>query len=262
MGVKVVLAPRNSAEAVALGVSACFLAVAAFVATGDGGSASTDLGAVVAEPASATIDRPRTYSRPPSDSQVFGARVVETDPPLVMLPVAKQARAKLEAAGTPRGDGKTLVTVTRGQGVLALGGGPVGGTGVTSAAPALLPTSPASAASTPTATPSTPATTPTTSPSTPPSTPPTTTPTTPAPTPTDPPTTPTDPPPTGESGGTGGTGGTDGTGSTGGTDGGTSGGTTGGTTGGSGLDSGASSGTTDGTTSGTTDAGTASAPQD
>lgn len=258
MGVKVVLAPRNSAEGVALGVSACFLAVAAFVATSDGTTATTQVDTFVAAPASATLDRPRTYSRPPTGSQVFGARVVETDPPLVMLPVRDQAKAKLEAAGTLRGAGVTLVTVSRGQGVLALGGAVAGGGTGTTAAPVLIPTSPVSTPTTPAATPTTPPATP---PSTPPSTPstPPTTPVTPPPTtPTDPPTTPVDPPPTGESG----TGGTDGTGSSGGSSGGTGGGTNAGTDAGTTTGGTLDSGTSAGTTSGTTDAGLSSAPTD
>lgn len=226
MGSKVVLAPRNGAEAVALGVSACFLAVAAFVVHGDGAPTTSDSSLVAAAASSASstpVERPRTISRPPSSSLVYGARVVDLPPPLVMLPVAEQAQAKIDAAGTPRGDGATLVTVTRGQGVLALGGGaPV--VGVTAAPPAQFPTEPTApatpttpAAATPATTPAattpaatTPATTPTT-PSTPVAAPPTTGPTAP---PTTLPETPPSTPPT--EGGPGGAG--DGSGSDAGTD--------------------------------------------
>lgn len=247
MGVKVVLAPRDGAEAVALGVSACFLAVAAFVAAGDVSSASTSTDSLVAAPASVTLDRPRTISRPPSVNQVYGARVVETAPPLVMLPLAQQAGAKLAAVGTRRGDGVVLVSVTRGQGVLALGGERLAGAAGTTGAPALIPTSPVAGPTPPASTPTTPAATPTQ-----PATKPTTPPTTPTPTPTPPPTTPADPPTTGEPGSSGGSG----SGSGSGTDSGTDAGST--------LDSGRTSGTADSGTadSGTADSGTTSAPQD
>ncbi len=229
MGKKVGLAPRNSAEAVALGVSACFLVVAGVVVHGN---ASVERANESSNPSyAAAVEVPRTYSHP-SPRLTVGSRVpvLTAEPPLVMLPVNQQVAAKLAAQGTWRGDGVILVAYQRGAATLSGGGGLSGIVVGSQASPTHLsgavgfptstvapgsgaititppPTPPAAAGPTtpPTTGPTTPPTTePTTPPTTEPTTPPTTEPTTPPTTePTTPPTTEQTTPPTDPGSGTG-----------------------------------------------------------
>jgi hypothetical protein len=245
MGKKVVLAPRNSAEAVALGVSACFLAVAGVVVQGNASAERS----TTTQDLAAQVQDIRTVSRPSPKSANLGSRVpslIPSDPPLVLLPVKDQAKAKVDAIGTLREDDVVLVAWNRGSGTLSPGGGLTGlaspvppktsatnpssivtfpsttEPGVVTAAPTTSPSQPTSGPiqGTPTGTPSTPET----------STPPTES-------PTDPPTEePTEPVETTPADG-GGDGGGDTGGDTGGSTDGTGGSTDGTNGGGSGTDS-------------------------
>ena len=127
MGKRVVLAPRNGAEALALGVSACFLAVAGVVVQGSPTLERTT--ATTTQNLAAQVQDVRTVSRPSPMTQIIGSRlpsVLLPEPPLVLLPVADQARAKIAAAGTRGGDGAVLVAWSRGAGTLSVGGGITG----------------------------------------------------------------------------------------------------------------------------------------
>ena len=235
MGTKVVLAPRNSAEAVALGVSACFLAVAGVVVHGN---SAAERAAISTQNLAAQVQDVRTVSRPSAKSEELHSRlpsVLVPEPPLVLLPLQDQAKAKIAAAGTPRGDGVVLVAWSRGAGTLSPGGGltgvapvpaapltanrPNGAVGFPSTtAPGVVTAAPA------TSSPSAPSGTPSAAPSAPTGTTPPASETTPPPPvetsqpPVDPtPTTPVETTP-------GGNGGSDGGGSTGGTGGGSTGG--------------------------------------
>lgn len=125
MGKKVVLAPRNSAEAVALGVSACFLAVAGVVVQGN---AAAERSSTTTANLAAQVQDIRTRSHPAPDNLDLGSRLpslISSEPPLVLLPVKDQARAKREAIGTLREHDVILVPWVRGAGTLSVGGGTV-----------------------------------------------------------------------------------------------------------------------------------------
>ncbi len=124
MGKKALLAPRNSAEAVALGVSACFLAVAGVVVHGNSSLEG------VLEPNTQNLAasiQTRTFSQPSPGTTVSGSRIpgMTSEVPLVLLPVEQQAAAKVAALaqGTQRRDGVILVAYERGAGTLSPGGG-------------------------------------------------------------------------------------------------------------------------------------------